>query len=182
MKTIYWLLNTTLLFVFLTGIALAEPKSGFSLNAGLASHTMTPPGGGTSYSSSGLSLGLDYQIALAKHFSLNPFLMTSAESRSVSGVNASVGHGILGLQLRYWAGNMFFGGHVGSYSEAQTVTVGSVSVTTSGSGGGAGLVAGWENPNGGFYAMGQLDSANIQYSNSEVNLAGFRLSLGYRWK
>lgn len=167
-------------FVFFSGTAFANPQNGFSLNAGSASHTMTPQSGGSSYSTSGLSLGLDYQIALANKFSLSPFLMTSAESTNVSNVTA--GHGILGLQLRYWAGNMFFGGHVGSYSEVQTLTIGSATVSTSGSGGGAGLVAGWENPNGGFYVMGQLDSANIKYSTAETKLAGFRLSIGYRWK
>jgi hypothetical protein len=180
MKIINLLLSATVLFACLTGTAVAEPKNGFSLNAGSASHTMTPQGSSTSYSTSGLSLGMDYQIALANRFSVNPFLMTSGESTNVSGLTAA--HGILALQLRYWAGNMFFGGHVGNYSEVQTLTVGPISVTSSGTGGGAGLVAGWENPNGGFYAMGQLDSANIKYSTAETKLAGFRLSVGYRWK
>jgi hypothetical protein len=160
--------------------AAAEPRNGFGLDAGMASFNMTPQSGTTTYSSSGLSLGMDYQIALSKRFSLSPFLMTSGEASSVS--NVTIGHGILGLQLRYWAGNVFFGGHIGSYSEVQTATIGSVTVSASGSGGGAGLVAGWENPNGGFFAMGQLDSANISYSTGDTKLAGFRLSLGYRWK
>lgn len=175
------LLKTIALFFVFTGSAVADPRSGFGLNAGSASYTMTPQSG-TSYSTSGLSLGMDYQIAVAKRFSINPFLMTSAESRNVSGISVSVGHGIAGLQLRYWAGNMFLGGHLGNYSEVQSYTVGTSTVSLSRSGGGAGLVAGWENPNGGFYAMGQLDSANIKDSSSEVSLSGLRLSLGYRWK
>lgn len=170
----------SLFIILISGLAQANPQNGFGLNAGLSSSNMTPQNGSSTYSSSGLSLGADYQFALSDQLSLSPFLMTSGESSSVS--NVSVGHGILGLQLRYWVGNMFFGGHLASYSEVQTLTIGAVTVSTSGAGGGAGLVAGWENPNGGFFAMGQLDSANIHFSNSDTKLSGFRLSVGYRWK
>jgi len=158
---------------------MAEPKNGFGLNAGTASHNRDC-GGCTGSSTSGLSLGMDYQFALSDKFSLSPFLMTSSESSSnVSGV--AVGHGILGAQLRYWAGDMFFGGHLGSYSEV--LVSGGTSV--SGTGGGSGLVAGWEKPDGGLYVMGQFDSAKVTYSslgNSDIKFTAFRLSVGYRWK
>lgn len=176
MKLLNMLLTTAMLFVLFTGSALAGPKNGFGLNAGLASHSRGC-GGCPGDSTSGLSLGLDYQFALSDNFSISPFLMSSSESTSVSGITA--GHGILGGQLRYWAGDMFFGGHLGSYSEV-FVNGGSVS----GSGGGAGLVAGWEKPDGGLYVMGQLDSATVNYciGCSDIKLSGFRLSAGYRWK
>jgi hypothetical protein len=78
---------------------------------------------------------------------------------------------------------MFFGGHLGGYSEVLTASSGSVSASLSGSGGGAGLVAGWEKPDGGWYVMGQLDSATIKYSGfADTKLSAFRLSAGYRWK
>jgi hypothetical protein len=178
MKIRYLLISTAMLFALLTGTAVAEPKNGFGLNAGLASHSMQDQCGScASYSSTGVSLGLDYQFALSDKFSINPFLMTSGESASVSGVTA--GHGILGVQLRYWVGDMFFGGHLGSYSEV--LSGGGISL--SGSGGGAGLVAGWEKPNGGLYYMGQLDSATVKWSGFvDTKLSGFRLSAGYRWK
>ncbi len=175
MKTTSLLFSAAILFALQTGTAVAGPKNGFGLNAGLTSHTMDcnclPD------SSSGLSLGLDYQFALSDTFSISPFLMSSGESTNLSGVTA--GHGILGVQLRFWAGDVFFGGHIGSYSEVLSAN----SVSISGSGGGAGLVAGWENPNGGMYWMGQLDSANIAYSGfPDYKLHGMRLSIGYRWK
>lgn len=178
MKTRNLILNTAVLFSLLTGTAVAEPKNGFGLNAGLASHSLEDQCASCgSYSSSGLSLGLDYQFALSDKFSISPFLMTSGESTSVSGVNA--GHGILGVQLRYWVGDMFFGGHLGGYSEVLT----SGSMSLSGSGGGAGLVAGWEKPDGGLYVMGQLDSATLTWDRfSDTKLSAFRLSVGYRWK
>ncbi|MGB9092794.1 MAG: hypothetical protein WCB93_01620 [Gallionella sp.] len=182
MKTGNLLLSAAALFVLLTGTALAEPRNGFSLNAGLSSHTMEDQCSFCiSYNSSGLSLGLDYQFALSDKLSINPFLMTSGESTSISGVTAS--HGILGVQLRYWAGDAFFGGHLGAYSEVLTATSGPLSISSRGSGGGAGLVAGWEKPNGGFYVMGQLDSATLKYSGyADTKLSAFRLSVGYRWK
>jgi hypothetical protein len=176
MKIRNLLLNTAMLFALLTGTAVAEPKNGFGLNAGLASHSRDC-GGCAGSSTSGLSIGLDYQFALSDKFSLSPFLMTSAESTSVSGITA--GHGILGAQLRYWVGEMFFGGHLGVYSEV--LVNGPTSL--SGSGVGGGLVAGWEKQDGGLYFMGQLDSATVAYSGlGDVPFTAFRLSAGYRWK
>lgn len=177
MKTTNLLLNSAILFVLLTGTAVAEPKNGFGLNAGLASHNRDC-GGCAGSSSSGVSIGGDYQFALSDKFSLSPFLMSSGERNSnVSG--STIGHGIFGAQLRYWAGDLFLGGHLGRYSEI--ITNGSVSL--SGSGGGAGLVAGWEKPDGGLYVMGQYDSAKVKYSGlSDIKFTGFRFSVGYRWK
>jgi len=184
MKTAKSFLKIAALFVLFTGTALAEPKNGFSLNAGLASHSMEDQCTGfgcSKYNSSGISLGLDYQIALQNNFSINPFLMTSGEATNQSNVTA--GHGILGLQLRYWVGDAFFGGHLGRYTEVLTASSGSVSASISGSGGGFGLVGGWENPDGGLYVMGQIDGATIKYSGyADTKLSGFRLSVGYRWK
>jgi hypothetical protein len=181
MKTRNMIFTAAMLFVLLTGTALAEPRNGFSLNAGLASHTMKDQCAFcSSYNTSGLSLGLDYQFALSDKLSINPFLMSSAESTNTSGVTAS--HGIFGVQLRYWAGDMFFGGHLAGYSEVLTASSGSLSASVTASGGGAGLVAGWEKPDGGLYFMGQLDSATLKYDFWDKKLSGFRLSAGYRWK
>jgi hypothetical protein len=177
MKTSNLLINTAVLFALFTGTAVAEPKNGFGLNAGLASHSRDC-GGCAGSSTSGLSIGLDYQFALSDKFSLSPFLMSSGETSSaVSGTTVS--HGIFGAQLRYWVGEMFFGGHLGGYSEV--LTNGSTSL--SGSGVGGGLVAGWEKQDGGLYFMGQLDSATVEYSGlGDIPFTAFRLSAGYRWK
>jgi hypothetical protein len=176
MKSAKGILNTVALFTALTGTALADAHNGFGLNAGLASHSRDC-GGCTATDTTGLSIGMDYQFALSDKLSVSPFLMSSAESTNVSDI--TVGHGIVGVQLRYWAGNMFFGGHLGRYSEV--FTDGSASI--SGAGGGAGLVAGWENPANRWYVMGQIDSATVAYSGfADIKISGFRLSGGYRWK
>lgn len=178
MKTGSLLLNTAILFALLAGTAVAEPKDGFSLNAGLVSHSRDC-GGCAGSSTSGLSLGMDYQFALSDKLSISPFLMTSGETSSNTSGNTTVSHGILGAQLRYWAGDMFFGGHLGSYSEV--ISNGGLSLT--GNGGGAGLVAGWERTDGGLYVMGQIDSATVKYSSfTDIQFSALRLSVGYRWK
>ncbi len=169
----------TALLALCAGTAQAAPKNGFSVNGGLVNSTMNTNLFGF-YVSGGISLGLDYQIALSENFSLNPFLMTSGEGVSGLGNNVSANHGILGLQLRYWVGNAFFGAHIGHYSE--TLNYNNIGISTNASGGGAGLVAGWENPDGGLYVMGQVDSATINYSNANTTLGAFRFSVGYRWK
>ena len=166
----------------------AQPENGFSINGGLVNSGMSGNSyyGSTSYSSSGISLGVDYQIALGPNFSLNPFLMTSGESGAGDLAGTTMGHGMLGLQLRYWAGDVFFGGHIASYSEVITYPYAYPGYpyggTSSVSGPGYGLVAGWESPYSGVYVMGQLDSAHFDYSNASVNMTGLRLSVGYRWK
>lgn len=169
------------LFAMGTGSAHADPKDGFGVNGGLTAQHMTSPAG--NYQGNGLSLGVDYQIALSSSFSLNPFLMSSTEN--TSGTVAPwthAAHGILGLQIRYWIDNVFIGAHLGSYGETLSVTNGNVTTSSAASGGGGGLVAGWEKPDGGLFVMGQLDSANIKYQTYTSKLSGFRLSIGYRWK
>lgn len=168
------------------GNAYAAPKNGFGVNIGASSQSMDGSlkaqygGYDVSYTSSGLSLGADYQIALSDTFSLNPFLMSSSENTSgdlKSGT--TVGHGILGLQLRHWLDDFFIGGQIARYTEALVYDGGS---TTTGAGTGFGIAAGWEKADGGLFILCQLDKASLAYSDADVNLTGFRLSVGYRWK
>ncbi len=179
-------LGAALALALCAGTVHAEPKNGFSVNGGLISSstnvTITSGffnGLTGSYSSSGLSLGLDYQFTLTESLSLNPFLMTSGESVSQAN-NVSASHGILGVQLRYWIGDAFIGAHLASYSEV--LKYNNLGISTNASGGGAGLAAGWENPNGGLYVLAQFDSAKLNYTNTNTKFADVRLSVGYRWK
>jgi hypothetical protein len=167
--------------------ATAAPKNGFAVFGGMASHSADgkgtlPPITGVpfSYSSSGVSIGIDYQVALGDSLTLNPFLMSSSESTSGdlnSGVTA--GHGILGLGVRYWPGDFFLGAQIGNYSE---VLSGDTGGSLSASGGGFGLSAGWESPTGGLFVVGQYDSFSLSYSDADIDETGFRLQIGYRWK
>ena len=164
----------------------ARPESGFGLFGGFASHsadgTFTIPpftGINFSYSSSGLSIGIDYQIAMGENISFSPFLVSSSEGTSgdlASGVDA--GHGILGIQLRYWMEDLFLGGHFGNYSE---VLSGGPGGDNSASGFGFGFIVGLEQESGLFFS-GQYDTFTVNYSDADVDLTGIRLHIGYRWK
>lgn len=170
-----------LLIATMATVALAEPKQGFGLFGGTASHERSS--GGTSLlGSSGLSIGVDYQIPISEFVSFNPFLESSAESvESCDGCTA--GHGILGLQLRVWLGDVFIGGHVGNYSEVITIDTGFGTFDFTGSGTGAGAVIGWEGSDGGLFLALQVDSATISYDfAADTDLTSTRLHIGYRWK
>jgi len=178
------------LLALCAGTAQAAPQNGFSLNGGFISSSTTDTyanGTTASYNGGGISIGLDYQFVINENFTISPFLMTSGETVSVNGTtlnNVSANHGIFGVQFRYWAGDMYVGGHIGSYSEQINIYWAGGTVSGSTSGGGAGLVLGWENPNGGMYVQGQIDSANLNNANpgTTTKLTGARLSMGYRWK
>lgn len=161
-----------------------QPANGFGMFAGISSHSMNRTA--LDYSSAGLSLGIDYQFGVTDSLSINPFLMSAGERVSGDITDTSAGHGILGIEGRYWINNEYFlGAHIGSYSEA--LKSNSSNVSTSASGGGYGLTAGWENSSKGssfdgiFVAL-QVDKAKIHYDNDDGYLSGVRLNIGYRWK
>ena len=127
------------LAMLLGGVTLAQADqaaNGFGLFAGLSSHSMNPQpqvGSAQDYSSSGVSLGIDYQFALGESFSLNPFLMSAGERVSGGITDTTSGHGILGIEGRYWLNNEYFlGAHVGSYSEVLQSNSSNVSTSASG--------------------------------------------------
>lgn len=186
------LIIATLLSGLCMGSALAAPQNGLSINQGVPTsfedltYTTGPLAGQTfSYMGKGLNFGIDYQFALNDYLSLNPFYMISAESfKDKFGGSVGGGHNILGLQLRYWLDNgAFFGGHIANYTERRKDYPVS-GTATSASTIGFGLVGGWENPdpNGGFYAMVQLDQATIKFPGADVKMTGARVCIGYRWK
>jgi hypothetical protein len=183
MKKSHVLAATVLALGLGAGAAHAEPKSGLGVNAGLVASRMNDPLAG-SYQSSGLSLGLDYQFALSDSLSINPFLMTSREPASGNAIAAgtTAAHGMFGLEMRYWIGSAFVGGHLFTQSEVLSITNGNVTTSTNANGGGLGLVGGWEDPHSGLYVMGQLDGGRVHYPASTTKVSELRLSIGYRWK
>jgi hypothetical protein len=167
--------------------ARAQAKNGFGLFGGVASHNdngsfnSTSPfvGQDISYTSSGLSVGIDYQFAVSESFSINPFLMSSAESASGDvGSGTTAGHGILGLEFRYWPSDIFVGAHIGNYSEVLSASAGS---SISASGGGFGASLGWERADG-LMVFGQLDHFKVSYSDADLDVNAIRVQVGYRWK
>lgn len=168
-------------------IAHASARSGFGVYGGIASHSdkgtfnsISPYYGETlSYSSQGVSLGLDYQVAVGDRLSIDPFLQSSAESTSGDlnpGVSAS--HGVVGIELRIWPGPVFLGVHAARYSEVLTDSSNSA---ISASGNGVGGSVGWEAENGLMIVL-QSDSYKLAYSDADIDVTAVRAHVGYRWK
>ncbi|HKI97522.1 MAG TPA: hypothetical protein VKB51_03505 [bacterium] len=184
MKTFsVWVLLVISIIALVPGTARAEPKNGFGLFGGFASHSLTDSNSNT-FDTAGLSVGFDYQIAMASAFTLNLMLLSSGET--VSNCSAcTAGHGILGLGARVWAGDAFIGLHGGMYSEVRTVTatIGGVTFSSSmsGTGTGYGAIIGYESEKGVLFSV-QYDAASIDFDTFSTDIAGVRIQIGYRWK
>lgn len=170
-----------LLIATVATVAWAEPKQGFGLFGGYAGHSLSDSSGAT-WDTSGVSIGVDFQIPISDYLSFNPFLASSGET--VDNCSAcTAGHGILGIQLRFWLGDVFLGAHVGSYTEIRTVDTPFGTVSIDGSGSGAGGVIGWEGSDPNVFVALQVDSATIDYEGGgSSDIKGTRLHIGYRWK
>ena len=169
------------LILLFTISSIDAAKNGFGLFGGLARHTSEVTTYSTEYTSSGLSIGVDYQFALSDSFSISAFYIFSDESTSGDIISdATASHDILGVQGRFWIDEMFVGAHFGIYSEfLESELAGSAD----GSGSGFGIIVGWEGDNGMFFSA-QYDSASGLgvFTDSDIDLTGFRLHGGYRWK
>lgn len=172
---------------FCGGESFATAENGFGLYGGLASHTSEgvftsgPTGTRFEFTSSGLSIGIDYQFAIGDSFSISPFLVSSSESFSeksnVFVENDGGGHAILGAQFRLWVEDIFIGAHVGRYSEVIRFPAGDATAN----GPGAGIIAGWEGEKNLFFSI-QYDQASMTGADVDIDLTGIRLHAGYRWK
>ena len=163
----------------------AAPKSGAGLYAGLAGHTSKgrftrgpTAGEGFKIDSAGISVGVDYQFVFRERYSVNLFFLSSAQRAYDNAFEADLaGHGIIGVQGRYWWEGFYIGLQAGRYTEVLT---GEDDKTDTGAGYGAGIGAGWKADNG-FFVSGQYDGATLEYDNAKGDLRGLRLHLGYRW-
>lgn len=167
------------------GHARAEsPANGFGLFGGIVRYSMAakPILGGSNYDSSsvGITIGFDYQFSLNDNISINPFVMSSSENTSGDLANVdSAGHGILGVQGRYWIQDqIFIGADIGIYSEGIRIR----DDYSHAGGYGYGLAVGWESKFSGLIASVRYDRATVGYSNVDSDLTGIRLQVGYRWK
>ncbi len=187
MKFSKFIIMCTFAFILSLSTVQAEPKNGFGFYGGITSSSMDikfdDSPGTYKCSSSGLSLGIDYQFAITDYFSINPIWMSSSESPGGDFDNSveGIGHGVFALQLLFWVGDIYMGGHFGNYSEviiSENSTSGTI--TSTGAGSGYGLVVGYKIKDNIFVNL-QTDQAKINYSNAETDLQTVRLQVGYRW-
>lgn len=168
------------------GAALAEPHSGPGVFGGLAAHqgeVKLATGGTSGFLSSGLEGGAEYQQVVSRDWSLVGFAQTSAETVAGDAGKsyALASHTIAGAEARYWEGPKYVGLHLGGYAEALAAKSKAGAKDTQAYGWGLGLSWGWEG-DGGWFAAGQLDLAEVAYSNATHALTGIRVHLGYRWR
>ena len=148
-------------------MANAGPQNGFGLYAGAIGASEN------GVSSKGLSIGVDAQFTINDNWSLNPFLMASAEHSSVS---TTVSDELVGLQIRRWFGDWFVGGQVFAHDR---LIVGNGTTQNSAYGVAPGVLAGVE------YASGwgtEIQADTFENSTTAgVSRNAVRLHLTYRW-
>ena len=148
-------------------IAYAVPQNGFGVYGGLIGATEN------GVTSNGLSIGVDAQFVINDSWSLNSFLMTSAENSSVS---TTVSDELAGMQVRRWFGEWFVGGQIFAHDR---LIVGNGTTQNSAYGAAPGALAGIE------YASGwggeiQVDAFENSMTPGVLRNA-VRLHLTYRW-
>lgn len=149
------------------GVASAAPQNGIGAYAGLIGATEN----GTT--SKGLSLGVGAQFVISNEWSLNPYLLVSAERAPDS---KTVSDGLAGLHLRRWFGDWFVGAQVFVHDR---IVSGSGNVQSSAYGLAAGALAGFEYASG-WGAEVQTDSFEST-NTTGVRRNAIRLHLTYRW-
>ncbi|HEX7927862.1 MAG TPA: hypothetical protein VF678_09730 [bacterium] len=114
MKRLFLLLIVLTLAV--PTLVLAEPKAGFGIYAGLSqdSGDQKSRGSSTTYKSSGLALGGDYQFKLGTSMSLSPFIeLTDGEKVTCTGCSGvTADRTAFGGEFRYWFDAIFVGGRL----------------------------------------------------------------------
>lgn len=132
----YGYMSCMLIVAYSPAITYAEPQNGFGVYAGVIGATEG------NVINRGVSLGVDAQFVINDKWSLNPYLMASAERSSVS---TTASDELIGLQLRRWLGEWFIG--VQSIVHDRLAFAGG-QVQNSAYGVSPGFVAGFEAANG----------------------------------
>ncbi len=100
------------------GRSLAAPIVGGVFFLGGASHSQSSVTTSTDYGSAGIGIGGGFQEKISDACSVSGFLLSSFEVVHGSGAaGRDAGHGVLGVQLRFWVGDLFAGAQLGIYSE-----------------------------------------------------------------
>ena len=155
-----------------SAIAQADPANGFALYMGpVYSHTPS-----SNIHTHGLSVNADAQMALNRHWSLNPYLELSYEHTNQP---YTVLSGSAGLQARYWVDHWFLGGQYLFHDENRRQ---SGNTTSAYYGAALGMAARWES-DAHWSVVLELNTFEAQglrlnYNDSRTDV---RLQIGYRW-
>lgn len=161
--------------VFTLTPAKAGPKNGIGLGAGISWHSFflqaTP--NNIDFSSAGIGFSADAQFVWNDHWSINPALLFAVENSLDGPIDRKVFHYSSILQVRYWLGAAFIGGHIGIFKEAITSDRQRFEIEE----GGVGFAAGWE-PGDGLIYLIQYD---FERPLTSQDVRAFRAQIGFRW-
>lgn len=161
--------------------AYSSPQNGGGISVGYVNHKSYAISYPLSYTSSGFVLNSDYQFAIGSIGSAGIFaslpLVENNEGNLKAGLTTK--HGGLGMEVRIWSNDFYYGLKVGQYYEK----IQGSGFDTGGSGIGIGMSFGWENisglcVNGNF---GTVSSVPV-FTNTDVNINSYSVNLGYRWR
>ncbi len=182
------LITVALIAVALNAVALAPevraaPNSGFGLFVESAQLVSQDANTGEEYAKATLGAGFSYQLALGDAFSLG-FVLSRAGGKASFPTLPDVSlHDVSSLELeaRLWLGPVFVGLHGGVFALATAEGFSSPSLSNGATGGGFSL--GIEGDSGWFLAAQSVSVSGVQVSDGPlVDISGYRLRIGYRWR
>lgn len=162
---------------------LAEAGSGFGLfaiQAGLTTRDNTTE---QAYAKATFGGGLDYQWALGKSFSLGISLEEIVGDASFPTLPKVSKHKISSTEVeaRVWFGSLFLGYHGGTFILVAAEDLGSFEL--SGGKAGQGFSLGVEGRGGWFIVAQTVAVKDLQVPDGPiVDINGYRIRLGYRWR
>lgn len=175
--------SLVLLFV-LTGLgagaAMADPSPGLGFYIGPVASSDPQVYG----NSSGIALGVDAQFVYNSNWTLSPYISTTDEISGTNNTGNSRVHVTEltgGLQARYWAGQIFFGGQ---YLFHSTLLSAGGRTYSGNVGPSLGLVAGWEASNHWSLVLqaDALEGTGLSwFTAGAANRHDLRLYVGYHW-
>ena len=175
LKFIATVVATGFAAMLLVGSVYGGPQNGIGLYGGAVWHSFFLPGTPRDFdfTSAGVSVAADAQFVWNEHLSINPALLFSLEDIREGNREGEVASYSSTLQVRFWRGNGYIGGHIGIYRE----TIRTARQTLQTGDAGFGAAAGWERDDGLIF--------NLQYdwerAVTSETIQALRAHIGFRW-
>lgn len=176
----------TILFVVLAaapGAAMAGAESGFGLYLESADLVTTDADSDEEYARATFGGGFDYQVALGESFSLGISFGETVGNASFPTLPKVSTHKIstAALEARLWLDSLFVGYHTGTFVLITGEGLGSPEI--SGGASGDGFTLGVEGESGWFILAQTVQVSGLKVPDGpKVNIEGYRVRFGHRWR
>ena len=169
---------------FWVSVTFAGPGDGWGLLVDIGQLKVVNVNTGTEYQESQVLGGqIDYQFAFGESFS---FLLFATENMNEGSLPNKTEYeyykaGIIGAELRFWLGPLYFGIHGGQYYLTWIESLSSY--TEINSSGGTGFGLGIEGESGWSLGLYSENSEKIDFKDfPDQRVEGNRVIIGYRWR